>query len=44
MKEFDGVYDEHSAGSLAQYALTAIVVEGWANVETVQSTEVPRAT
>ena len=43
MKEFNGIRDEDSASSLAQYAVTAIVVEGRANVETVKSVEVPRA-
>ena len=44
MEEFDGVRDKDGAGILVKYAVTAIVMEGGADVEPLQSTEVPGAT
>ncbi len=43
MEEFDGICDEDSASSFAEYTVTAIMMEGRADVEPVESTEVPGA-
>lgn len=44
MPEFDRVRDEDSFGVFGEDAVTSIVKQGRPQVETVQGTEVPRAT
>ncbi len=44
MEEFDGVSDEYGPGSFAEDAVTSIMMERRANVETLECTEVPGAT
>ena len=41
MEEFDSVSDEYGPGSFAKDAVTSIVMERRADIETLQCTEVP---
>ena len=43
MEELDGISDKDGAGGFAEYAVSAVVMESWADVEALKRAEVPGA-